>query len=94
MLLQLPQYFRLSPSAQYLPSLQHPLPLSSYPWVVQSFLASPFPMLVLTPPCLFWTYHLCFLIPAPFPPFSPCPLPADNPPNDFHVYDSVPVLVV
>ena len=80
--------------SRILPSLQHPLPLSSYPWVVQSFLASPFPMLVLTPPCLFWTYHLCFLIPAPFPPLSRFPLPADNPPNDLYIYDSVPVLVV
>ena len=26
--------------------------------------------------------QLCFLIPAPFPPFFPFPLPPENPPND------------
>ena len=45
-----------------------------------------------TPPS--WFSDLCFLIPAPFPPFFPFPLLADNPPNDLHIYDSVPVLVV
>ena len=30
----------------------------------------------------------------PFPPFSHFPLPADNPPNDLHIYDSISVLVV
>ena len=39
-------------------------------------------------------HQLCFLIPAPFPPFSPFSLPTDNLPNDLHVYDSVRVLVV
>ena len=49
------------------PSPQHSSPLSSRPWVVHiSFLASPFPILFLTSPCLFCTYLLCFLIPAPF----------------------------
>ena len=70
-------------------------PLSSCPWVIYiSSLASPFPILSLTFPCLFCTYQLCFLIPAPFPPFSPSPLPADNPPCDLYFCDSVPVLVV
>ena len=37
-------------------------PLSSCPWVVHvSSLASPFPILFLTSPCLFCTYHLCML---------------------------------
>ena len=73
------------------------LPLSSCPWVVSiSSLASPFPILLLTSPCLFCTYHLCFLFPVPFPPFSPIPLPADNPPCEcgLHFCDSIPVLVV
>ena len=35
-------------------------------------------------PCLFCTYHLCFLFPVPFPPFSLLPLEADNPPCDLH----------
>ena len=59
-----------------------------------SSLASPFPILFLTSPCLFCSYQLCFLIPAPFPPFSPVPFPADNPPNDLHTYDSISILFV
>ena len=43
-------------------------PLGSCPWVVHtSSLASPFPILFFTSPCLFSTYHLCFLFPVPFP---------------------------
>ena len=38
-----------------------------------SSLASPFPILFLTSLCLFCTYHLCFLFPVPFLPFSPIP---------------------
>ena len=69
--------------------------LSSCPWVVHiSSLAFPFPILSLTSPCLFCTCQLCFLIPAPFPLFSPFLLPADNPPNDLRIYGSVPVLVL
>ena len=34
------------------------------------------------------------LVPYNFPPILPLSLPADNPPCDFHVYVSVPVLVV
>ena len=42
--------------------------LSSCPWVLHvSSLASPFPILFLTSPRLFSTYHLCFLFPVPFP---------------------------
>ena len=56
-----------------LPPASHPH-LSSCPWVVHiSSLASPFPILFLTSPCLFCTYHLCFLISVPFPP-APSPL--------------------
>ena len=82
----------LSPVSSFPPAIT---PLSSCPWAIRvSSLASPFPILFLTSPCLFCSYQLCFLIPAPFLPFSPFPLPADNPPNDPHTYDSVPVLVV
>ena len=84
----------LLPSAWYPHSLQQS-PLSSCPWVIQvNSLASPFPILFLTSPCLFCAYQLCFLIPVPFPSFSPFPLPTDNPPNHLHIYDSVPLLVV
>ena len=84
----------------FLSTLHTPLPptfptFNSCPWVKHtSSLASPFPMLFLTFPCLFCTYHLCFLFPVSFPPLFPHPLPAGNPPCDFHFCDSVPVLVV
>ena len=49
-------------------------PLSSCLWAIHiSSLASPFPILFLTSPCLFCTYHLCFLFPVTFPPFSLSP---------------------
>ena len=78
----------------------HPLPpafphFSSCPWVIHiSSLASLFSILFLTSPCLFCTYHLCFLFPIPFPPFSPHPLPDVNPPSDLCFCKSVPILVV
>ena len=78
----------------------HPLPLtfppfSSCPWVIQiSSLASTFPILFLTSPCLFSTYHLCYLFSVPFPPSVSSHSPADNTPCDLHFSDSVPVLVV
>ena len=98
MLLQLSHFFltfiplhRTAPSHQY-SITPH---LSSCPWVVHiSSLASPFPILFLTSPSLFCTYHLCFLFPVPFPPFSPLLLTADKPPSDLHFCDSIPVLVV
>ena len=52
-----------------------------------------FPTLFLPSPCLFPTYHLCYLFSVPFPP-SPFHSPVDNPPCDLHFCDSVPVLVV
>ena len=60
------------------PSLpQHSLTLvhvhGSYLYVIS--LASPFPILFLTFPCLFCTYHLCFLFSVPFFPNLPHPLP-------------------
>ena len=77
----------------------HPLPptfppYSSCPWVILiSSLASTFPTLFLPSPCLFSTYHLCYLFSVPSPP-SPSHFPIDNPPGDLHLYVSVPVLVV
>ena len=94
MLLQL-SYFSL-PFIPLCPVAPIPPPfpnLSSCPWVIHiSSLASPFPILFLTSPCLFCTYHVFFLLPVPFPPFSP--LPADNSPCDLYFCESVPVLVV
>ena len=96
MLLQLshffPSLYSPTPCTPITPAFPH---LNSCPWVMHiSSLASAFPRLFLTSPCLFCTYHLCFLFPVPFPPFSSLPLRADNPPCDLHFCDSVPVLVV
>ena len=47
-------------------------PYSSCPWVMHiSSLAATFPILFLPSPCLFSTYHLCYLFSAPFPLSSP-----------------------
>ena len=59
----------------------------------KKFLVSPFPILFLTS-CYFIPTNLCFLIPTSYPLFPPFPLPTDIPPNDPHIYDSVPVLLV
>ena len=78
----------------------HPLPptfppYSLCPWVILiSSLASTFPILFLPSPCLFSTYHLCYLFSVPFPPLAPSHSPVDNPPCDLHFCGSVPVLVV
>ena len=70
-------------------------PYSSCPWVMHiSSLASTFPILFLPSPCLFPTYHLCYLLSVPFPPLSPSHSSVDNPPCDLHFCGSVPVLVV
>ena len=96
MLLQLSHFFL--PFIPLYPA--HPLSpvshsLSPCPWVIHiSSLASPFPILFLTSPCLFCTYHLCFLFPVSFSHSLPSPFPADNPPCDLQFCDSVPVLVV
>ena len=80
MLLQLSQFFSplYPPSALYHP---HPLafpPLSSCPCVIHiSSLVSLFPILLLTYPCPFYAYHLCFLFPVPSPYYS-SPLPLKN----------------
>ena len=58
------------------PLPQTSLPLSSHPWVIHiCSLVSPFPILFLTSPCLFCTYHLCFLFSVPFPHSPPSPFP-------------------
>ena len=73
-LLQLSQFFPLwHPSSWYYLPSSNP-PLSSCPRVRHvSSLASPFPVLFLTSPCLFCTNQFVLLIPASFPPFSPSP---------------------
>ena len=82
----------LHPAHSLLPAVPT---FSSCPWVIHiSSLAYIFPLLSLTSPCLFSTYHLCYLFPVPFSPLSPSYSPADNPHCDLHFCDSVPVLVV
>ena len=65
--------------------------LGSY---ILSSLASAFPILFLPSPCLFSTYHLCYLFSVPFSHLSPSHSPVDNPPCDLHFCGSVPVPVV
>ena len=78
-----------------LPPPSHIPPYSSCPWVILiSSLASTFPTLVVPSPCLFSTYHLCYLFSVPFPTLSPSQSPIDNPPCDLHFCGSVSVLVV
>ena len=73
--------FHSTPSCPPPPS--HIPPHSSCPWVILiSSLASTFPILFLTYPCLFSTYHLCYLFSVPFPPLSPSHSPIDNPSCD------------
>ena len=72
MLLQLSHFPPLTPlhPAHPLPSTFPPY--SSCPWVIlRNSLASTFPTLFLPSPCLFSTYHLCYLFSVPFPPLSP-----------------------
>ena len=98
LLIMLLQLSHFCPFTQLHPS--RPLPptvpaYSSCPWVILiSSLASTFPTLFLPSPCLFSTYHLCYLFSVPFPPLSPSQSPIDNPPCDLHFCGSVSVLVV
>ena len=86
----------LFPSILHCPSHHHsPCHLSLCPWVIHvSYLASPFPILFLTSPCLLCTYHLCFLFPVPFPAYYLLTIPTNNPPCDLYFCDSVTVLDV
>ena len=95
MLLQLSHFLPpLFPSTLHTPPPVFP-PFSSCPWVTHvSSLASIFPILFLTSPCLFSTYHLCYLFSVPFPLSPPSHSLVDNPPCDLHFCGSVPVLVV
>ena len=94
MLLQLSQFLPLYPPPPSTPIPSSNRLLSSCPWATHlSSLASPFPILFLTSPVYFVPANL-YLIPVPFPPFSPLPLPADNFPCDLHFCDSAHVLVV
>ena len=87
MLLQLsffPPFIPFHPACPLLPAFP---PFSSCPWVIHvSSLASTFPILFLTFPCLFSTYYLGYLFSVPFPSLSPCHSPTDTPPCDLHFY--------
>ena len=75
MLLQLshlPPFTPLHPAHSLPPTFPS---YSSCPWVILiSSLASTFPILFLPSPCLFSTYHLCYLFSVPSPPPPPTPL--------------------
>ena len=98
LLIMLLQLSHFCPFTQLHPA--HPLPptfppYSSCPWVILiSSSASTLPTLFLPSPCLFYTYHLCYLFSVPFPPLPPSQSPIDNPPCDLHFCGSVSVLVV
>ena len=96
MVLQLSHFATFIPLCPAPPqSSSIPLHFSSCPWIIHiSSLASTFPVLFLTSPCLFCAYQLCFLFPVPFSSILPLPLPTNNPPCDLHFCDSVLVLVV
>ena len=72
MLLQLshsPHFTPLHPAHPLPPTFP---PYSSGPWVILiSSLASTFPTLFLPSPCLFTTYHLCYLFSVLSPPPTP-----------------------
>ena len=94
MLLQLSHFPSLPSSTQHPHFLWQSL-LSSCPWVMHiSSLATPFPILFLTSPCLFCTYQFVLLNPFTFSPILSFPLPTDNPSNNLHIYDSVSFLLV
>ena len=77
------------------PPPSHIHPYSSCPWVIlKSSLASTFPTLFLPSPCLFSTYHLCYLFFVRFPYLFPSQSPIDNSPCDLHFCGSVSVLLV
>lgn len=87
MMLQLSQYFHLCPLCWYPIPSSNPSIFSSYSWIVHlSSLVSPFPTLSSTPPWIFCASQLHFLIHVPLTTFSFSLLPADNPPNDPHIY--------
>ena len=75
MLLQLshfPPFIPLHPAYPLTPTFHL---FCSCPWVILiSSLATTFPILFLPSPCLFSTYHLCYLFSVPFP-LSPSPAP-------------------
>ena len=95
MLLQLPQFFPLCspPPGTPLLSSNHTPQFMSMDRAYKFFGFS-ISHTILNIRCLFWTYHLCFLFPVPFPPFSLLHLPTDNPPCDLYFCESVSVLLV
>ena len=93
MLLQLSHFFTLySPLPCTHPPTTIPPPKFMSMSHSYKFFGFSISYIILTSPCLFCTYHLCF--PVPFTPFYPLLVPADSPPCDLHFCDSVPVLVV
>ena len=91
------QFFQFSPFVPLhsVPPFSPVIPSCSSPWVMHvSSLAFPFPIPFSTSPCLFCTYQFVLLNPCTFYSILPFPLPIDNLPNDLHIYDFVPVLLV
>ena len=91
MLLQSPQFFSLSPPPSS-PVILLPLFMSLGRDI--SSLASPFSILLLTSPHLFYTYQLVLLNPFTLYPVIPDPSPTGHHPNVLHICGSVSVLLV
>ena len=95
MLLQLSHFFSLCP---LLPNI--PLPSSDTPTYFMSmgcackFFGFSISYTILNISLSILHLPIMLLNPCTFSPFSPFHLPADNPPNNLHICDFVPVLVV
>ena len=99
MLLQLSHFFfPLFPSTLHPSSHQHsPTLVHVHGFYIYKFFGFCISYAILNPPPLprlFCAYHLCFLFPVPFAPFSHLPLPSNNPPCDLNFCGSGPILVV
>ena len=88
-------YYSCPPPPSTPNSLQWSHLLCSCPWVMHiSYLATPFPILFLTCPCLFYNYQFVFFNPFTFSPIPQDCLPTGHHSNVLHFYDSVSVLQV
>ena len=92
-----PNFFPLCPpppSTLFSSSILPHLPLFLSMSCTYKFFGFSISYTILNLPLSIFFLTFMLVIPCTFPPFSSNPFPADNPPCDLHIYDSVPVLVV
>ena len=82
------------PSTLFFSSILPHLPLFLSMSCTYKFFGFSISYTILNLPLSILDLQVVVLSPCTFPPFSSNPFPADNPPCDLHIYDSVPVLVV